>query len=62
MFMCGRFDEATPEAHTYFASLVPQSVVHILERSAHHPFATEREESLLIIRDFLKAIPGAAQG
>ena len=61
MFMCGRFDEATPEAHTYFASLVPESTLHIFEQSAHHPFATEREESLRVIRDFLGAIPEEAR-
>ena len=61
MFMCGRFDEATPEAHTYFASLVPGSALRILERSAHHPFATERQESLRMVRDFLRAIPAEAR-
>jgi proline iminopeptidase len=61
MFMCGRFDEATPEAHTYFASLVPGSRVRILERSAHHPFVTEREESLRVVSEFLRAIPAEAQ-
>ena len=53
LFMCGRFDEATPEAHEYFASLVPGAQVHIFERSAHHPFATERDESLRVTREFL---------
>ena len=62
MFMCGRFDEATPEAHAYFASLVPESTLHIFERSAHHPFATEREETLRVIRDFLQTIPEEARG
>lgn len=53
LFMCGRFDEATPEAHQYFASLVSGALVHIFERSAHHPFATEREESARVLREFL---------
>lgn len=53
LFMCGRFDEATPEAHEYFASLVQGARTHIFEKSAHHPFATEREESLRVLRDFL---------
>ena len=57
MFMCGRFDEATPEAHSYFASLVEGSTLHIFERSAHHPFATERDESLRVLSEFLKTIP-----
>jgi proline iminopeptidase len=57
LFMCGRFDEATPEAHAYFASLVPGSSLHIFERSAHHPFVTETEESLRVIRDFVTTTP-----
>lgn len=54
LFMCGRFDEATPEAHEYFASLVPGALFHVFEQSAHHPFATEREESLHVLREFLR--------
>ena len=55
IFMCGRFDEATPEAHAYFASLVTGSRTLVFERSAHHPFATEEKESVQVIRDFLSA-------
>jgi proline iminopeptidase len=53
LFMCGRFDEATPESHEYFSSLVPHSRLHVFEQSAHHPFATEPEESLRVVGDFL---------
>ena len=53
LFMCGRFDEATPESHEYFSSLVPHSHLHVFEHSAHHPFATEPEESLRVVGDFL---------
>jgi len=62
MFLCGRFDEATPEAHSYFSSLVPGSTVCVLEHSAHHPFLTEQEESIQAIREFLKTIPAEVQG
>ncbi len=55
LFMCGRFDEATPEAHQYFASCLPESRCHIFERSAHHPQITERETFLAIVRDFVEA-------
>lgn len=57
IFVCGRFDEATPEAHEYFASLVPGSRCHIFEKSAHHPQLTEREEFLGVVRDFLLCHP-----
>jgi proline iminopeptidase len=55
IFVCGRFDEATPEAHEYFTSLVPGSRCHIFEKSAHHPQLTERAEFLAVIRGFLQA-------
>jgi proline iminopeptidase len=52
--VCGRFDEATPEAHQYFASQLPDSRCHIFEHSAHHPQLTERVDFLRIVRDFLE--------
>lgn len=56
LFMCGRFDEATPEAHQYFASLTRESACHIFEHSAHHPHITERTEFLDRVRDFVRSI------
>lgn len=53
LFMCGRFDEATPEAHEFFASCVAGSRCHIFEHSAHHPQLTERAECIGVIRSFL---------
>lgn len=55
LFVSGRFDEATPEAHEYFASLVQGARAHVFERSAHHPFATEPEESMRIVREFSRS-------
>lgn len=54
LFVCGRFDEATPEAHQHFASLVPGSRCHIFENSAHHPQLTEKQEFLGVIRAFIR--------
>ena len=51
--VCGRFDEATPEAHQFFASQLPNSRYHIFEHSAHHPQLTEREAFLEVVRNFL---------
>ena len=56
LFMCGRFDEATPEAHEYFASLVPEARLRVFEHSAHHPFATEPKESIRVVGDFLRGV------
>jgi proline iminopeptidase len=54
LFVCGRFDEATPEAHQYFSSLVPGSRCHIFEKSAHHPQLTETAEFIGVLREFLR--------
>jgi proline iminopeptidase len=54
LFVCGRHDEATPEAHEHFSALVPGSRCHIFEKSAHHPQLTEQHEFLAVIREFLR--------
>lgn len=59
LFICGRFDEATPESSEYFASLVPNSKVKILEKSAHHAHWTERGEYMQAVNTFLKEIDNA---
>lgn len=55
LFMCGRFDEATPEAHEFFASCVNGATTHIFEKSAHHPFITEADEVNAVVRRFLRS-------
>ena len=55
LFMCGRFDEATPEAHEFFASCVQGASTHIFEKSAHHPCITEKDEVNAVVRTFLRA-------
>lgn len=56
LFVCGRYDEATPEAHEYFSSLVPGSRCHIFENSAHHPQLTEQSKFIAVVRKFLREI------
>lgn len=53
LFVCGRNDEATPEAHEFFASQAPGARCVIFEESAHHPQITERERFVKTVRDFL---------
>ena len=55
LFTCGRLDEATPEAHELFASLVPGARCEIFENSAHHPHITEEAAYLLCVRRFIEA-------
>jgi len=53
LFLCGRLDEATPEACEYFASLMQNARVEVLEKSAHHAQRTERESYMHMIREFV---------
>lgn len=52
-FMCGRFDEATPEAHSYFASLIPGAECVVFEQSAHHPQINENGRFIEEVKRFL---------
>ncbi len=52
LFVCGRYDEATPEAHEFFASQCPRSALRIFENSAHHPHITDEEAFLARLREF----------
>ena len=54
LLICGRHDEATPEAHAYFNTLLPNAEVAVLENSAHMSHWTERDEYIRTVRDFLK--------
>jgi len=44
LFLCGRYDEATPEATADYHSRMPQSEMVIFEQSAHMPHAEETEQ------------------
>jgi proline iminopeptidase len=54
LFMCGRYDEATPEAHEYFASQVPNALCVVFEESAHHPHINETEAVCKALATFLQ--------
>jgi proline iminopeptidase len=56
LFMCGRFDEATPEAHAFFAEQVPGSRVHVFEHSAHNTFCNEEHEVVRVVGEFLRGL------
>lgn len=53
LFVCGRYDEATPEATGYYQSLVPNSELHVFENSSHYGYLEETEEYVQVIRGFL---------
>ncbi|WP_368072769.1 hypothetical protein [Bacillus sp. FJAT-27225] len=56
LFLCGRYDEATPESTSYFSSLVPGAKLHIFEESAHSPYREQPDEYRKVVKDFLASI------
>lgn len=54
LFLCGRYDEATPETTQYYASLVDGAQFKVLENSSHMTYAEEPERYTDILREFLK--------
>ena len=55
LFVCGRYDEATPESAALYASLVPGAELRVLEDSAHFPHLEQPDEFLAIVTDFLSS-------
>ena len=53
LFTCGRFDEATPEATEYYASLVPDAEFHVFENSSHMPGIEEPEAYVEVVREWV---------
>lgn len=53
LYLCGRFDEATPDSVTYYASLTPNAEVTVFERSSHNSFLEETDEFMERVRVFL---------
>lgn len=56
LLVCGRFDEATPQALKYFKNLLSNADIKIFEKSAHNPHLTEKEEYIKTLRAFLQKI------
>lgn len=56
LLLCGRFDEATPEAVKYFNGLFHNSHFKIFEDSAHTPFWNQRKEYIKTVQDFLQSV------
>lgn len=56
LFLCGRYDEATPESTDYFSRLVPGAKLHIFEKSAHSPYREQPEEYREIVARFLEEV------
>ncbi|RAP76066.1 proline iminopeptidase-family hydrolase [Paenibacillus montanisoli] len=58
LFLCGRYDEATPEATEHYRSLVPNARLHVFEESSHMAYLEETEAYLRVVRQFLREADG----
>ncbi len=56
LLMCGRYDEASPEAVNYFKSLFPNAKMKVFDKGAHFFFWNQRAESIKTVRDFTKDV------
>lgn len=56
LYLCGRYDEATPESTRYYASLTPDADVTVFEESSHNSFVEQTEEFNARVSDFLDSL------
>ncbi len=56
LIICGRFDEATPEAGKQFKKLIPNAQLTIMENSAHMSHWNDREHYMKTVQEFLKNV------
>lgn len=56
LFLCGRYDEATPDTTAYYQSLVKNSRFHVFENSAHLAMVEETDEYVRVVREFLREV------
>jgi proline iminopeptidase len=56
LFMCGEFDEATPETVKSYHDLVPGSKYIVIRNSAHETMNDNPEENNKAISDFLNEL------
>lgn len=55
LFTCGRYDECTPGATEWYASLLPDSQVVVLQDSSHIPMLEHPDKYNAILRAFMRA-------
>jgi proline iminopeptidase len=53
LFLCGRYDSASPEDAAYYRSLLPGAELHVFEESAHFPHVEEEAAFFRVVRAFL---------
>ncbi|MDO8434971.1 MAG: proline iminopeptidase-family hydrolase [Candidatus Binatus sp.] len=53
MFICGRFDEGTPEATESYHRAMPGSEFVVMEKSSHMPMLEEPDRYIEVVREFI---------
>jgi proline iminopeptidase len=56
LFLCGRYDDATPEATSWYHQHLPESQMVVFEESAHLPHFEETERYLRVVDRFLTGV------
>ena len=56
LFLCGLYDEASPEATAIYHHQIPGSEMVVFEKSSHTPFLEEPELYLEVLRAFLRRV------
>lgn len=56
LYLCGRFDAATPEATAWYQSLTPSAEMIVFDQSSHVPHIEEPPLFLSAVREFLRRI------
>jgi proline iminopeptidase len=56
LFLCGRYDEATPESTAFYARRIRGAATVVFEKSAHMPHLEETAKYLRVVRDFLRRL------
>ncbi|KIL37357.1 proline iminopeptidase [Cohnella kolymensis] len=58
LFLCGRYDEASPESTRYYQSLVPGAQLHVFENSSHMSYLEETNAYVAVVRSFFSRVEG----
>jgi proline iminopeptidase len=56
LWVCGQYDECTPEATAWYASLQPGSEMVVLENCSHTPMLEQPDSYNALIRSYLARI------
>jgi len=59
LLLCGRYDEASPEATKIYHHAIPGSEMVIFEQSSHTPFLEETDRYLEVLGNFLHRVEAA---